>query len=200
MTQRTYQRIAHVYDVLDLPFEYVRYRPLRRRLFEGVTGLVLDAGSGTGRNMSFYPPHAKVIGIDLSPAMLDQAKKRRDRLGLDTPLAAMDIRRTAFPDRTFDAVVASFLFCVLENEQQLPALLEIKRICKPGATVRLLEYVYSEKPGRRFVMRLWAPWVKWAYDAGFDRATTRFVREAGFAIVAEPFLFADIIKLIVARA
>jgi hypothetical protein len=45
-----YQRIAAFYDLLDYPFEQGRYRHLRPQLFEGLSGRILDAGVGTGRN------------------------------------------------------------------------------------------------------------------------------------------------------
>ncbi len=44
VTKRPYGRIATFYDLLNLPFEYRRYRPLRRLLFEGTGGNILDAG------------------------------------------------------------------------------------------------------------------------------------------------------------
>ena len=194
-----YHRIAAFYDLLDLPFEIGRYRALRPILFAGLSGTILDAGVGTGRNMPFYPQGAKVVGIDLSPAMLARARRRRDRLGLDVDLEEMDVLRTSFPDHAFDAVVASFLFCVLTPEQQAPALRELARVCKPGGRVRILEYVTSERPFRRLVMRLWAPWVRLAYGAAFDRATEGYLAEAGLQTVETRFLYQDIIKLIVAR-
>jgi ubiquinone/menaquinone biosynthesis C-methylase UbiE len=194
-----YRRIATFYDLLDLPFEYGRYRALRPALFAGLSGAILDAGVGTGRNMPYYPQGAKVVGIDLSPAMLARAKRRRNRLGLAVELEEMDILHTGFADHSFDAIVSSFLFCVLPPEQQAPALRELARICKPGGQIRILEYVYSENPLRRFIMRLWAPWVRWAYDAAFDRATEGYLAEAGLEAVETRFLCADIIKLIVAR-
>ena len=73
--KRIYSQVAWVYDLLDLPFEYLRYRPIRRELFNGVGGAVLDAGVGTGRNMPFYPAGAEVVGIDLSPHMLARAAR-----------------------------------------------------------------------------------------------------------------------------
>lgn len=73
------------------------------------------------------------------------------------------------------------------------------RIVKPGGEIRMLEYVYSQNPRKRFVMRLWAPWVRLVYGATFDRDTERYVPQAGLEIVDERFLFEDIIKLIVAR-
>ncbi len=72
-----YKRVAPLYDLLDLPFEFGRYRALRRRVFEGLSGAILDAGIGTGRNLPFYPAGATVVGIDLSPAMLARAARRR---------------------------------------------------------------------------------------------------------------------------
>ena len=99
-----YARIARLYDVLDLPFEHGRYRPLRRELFRGLSGRILDAGVGTGRNMPFYPAGAEVVGIDASPEMLARGRMRRDRLGAPVELLEMDALRTGFPDSCFDAV------------------------------------------------------------------------------------------------
>ena len=70
-----YQRIAWAYDLLDLPFEYGRYRKIRPLLFRGLSGRILEAGVGTGRNFPFYPPGSEVVGIDLSPAMLARAER-----------------------------------------------------------------------------------------------------------------------------
>ena len=199
MTRAVYDRIARLYDLLDLPFEHGRYRPLRRNLFAGARGRVLDAGCGTGRNFAYYPPGSDVVGIDLSPAMLARAEKRRAKTGTPVVLLEMDVCRTSFGDGTFDFAVASFLFCVLPNDRQLAALLEIRRVLKPGGEVRMLEYTWSDDPLRRAIQKLWEPWVNRVYGAGFDRETHRFAREAGYRDVKESFLYADIIKLIRAR-
>ena len=198
-SRRTYQRIAPVYDLLDLAFEHRRYRALRPRLFEGLSGVLLDAGIGTGRNIPVYPKASRVVGIDLSPAMLARAERRARRLGCVVELREMDVCRTDFPDDSFDGIVSSFLFCVLGPDQQLPALRELARICKPGGTIRFLEYSLSANPLRRLVMGLWAPWARWAYGAAFDRNTEGYVPQAGLEVVETTFQYHDIIKLIVAR-
>ncbi len=197
--RRTYARIARFYDFLDYPFEHSRYRPLRGPLFAGAAGRILDAGVGTGRNMPFYPAGGEVIGIDLSAAMLVRAAKRRAQLGAKVALIEMDVLQTAFPDATFDLVVSTFLFCVLDDDQQLPALAELARICRPDGEIRILEYAYSTDPLRRLVMRLWAPWVRFAYGAAFDRDTERYVSAAGLELVETRFLYRDVLKLMVAR-
>lgn len=198
-TRWKYQRIAWLYDLLEVPFERRRYRPLRPQLFAGLSGRLLDAGVGTGRNMAFYPAASTVVGIDVSRAMLMRAARRRAQVRARVELAEMDVVQTAFADACFDAVVATFLFCVLDDEQQLPALRELARICKPDGEIRLLEYATSQDPGKRRVMRLWAPWVRWAYGATFDRHTEQYMPAAGLEVVEERFLFQDIIKLIVAK-
>ena len=195
--KRTYARIARFYDFLDGPFERKRYQSMRPVLFEGLSGRILDAGVGTGRNIEYYPSSSDVTGIDLSPAMLRRARKRRDAAGRAVELVEMDARNTAFPDDHFDAVVATFLFCVLDYKDQLPALKELGRVCRPGGEIRLLEYGYSQNPRQRFVMRLWAPWVNWAYGARFDRDTERYVEDAGLTLLKKTFLYTDTVKLLV---
>jgi ubiquinone/menaquinone biosynthesis C-methylase UbiE len=197
--RKVYNRIARIYDVLDLPFEYGRYRPIRPHMFSGLAGHILDAGVGTGRNMPFYPEGTKVTGIDLSKAMLGQAEKRRECLHKRVDLLEMDVLRTTFPDGHFDAAVATFLFCVLEPEDQLPALKELCRITRLGGEIRILEYVYSQNPVKQFLMRLSAPWVRWLYGAAFDRDTEKYVPQAGLRVAEFRFHFQDIIKLLILR-
>lgn len=192
-----YERIAAVYDLLDLPFEYGRYRELRRQLFDGLNGSILDAGVGTGRNFPFYPPAAVVTGIDTSPAMLARAERRLRRSPASSiELHQMNVTTMAFGDHAFDAAVASFLFCVLPDELQVPALKELHRVVRAGGVIRLLEYVRPEGKVRRFISRLWEPWVAWAYGASFDRQTEAQVRNAGLANFTSRFVVADLIKLI----
>lgn len=195
-----YQRIAPLYNILDLPFEYRRYRRIRPLLFEGLSGRLLDAGVGTGRNISFYPKSASVTGVDFSPAMLALARRRRDKLGAQVDLQEMDVTKLNFPDRHFDAAVATFLFCVLPDEQQVAGLSELARVVKPGGAIRLLEYVMPTHPVRRAVARLWAPWVHWAYGASFERRTEEHVPAAGLHVVESRFVVGDLLKLLYLRS
>jgi len=198
-TYDRYQRIAPLYDLLDLPFEYGRYRKIRPQLFQGLSGRILDAGVGTGRNISFYPPEAHVVGIDLSPAMLARASRRASRLGRVVELLQMDITRLEMPDQSYDAVVASFLFCVLPEQLQLPALREIERVLKPGGTLRLIEYVRPQGMLRSVLASFWAPWMAWAYGAGFDRRTEQHVSKSGLELLDSRFVVDDLIKLMSLR-
>jgi ubiquinone/menaquinone biosynthesis C-methylase UbiE len=196
-----YQRIAPLYDVIDFPFEYTRYRRVRPMLFQGLSGRILDAGVGTGRNFPFYPPGAEVVGVDISPAMLARAEQRRHAsAAADVQLRQMDVTDLQFPDRSFDAAVATFLFCTLPDELQVPALKELGRVLKPRGMIRLLEYARPRGTVRRLITRIWEPWVAWAYGASFDRRTEEHVREAGLEPIGTRFVVDDLIKLISARA
>jgi ubiquinone/menaquinone biosynthesis C-methylase UbiE len=194
-----YDRIAPLYDFLDLPFEYRRYRKIRPLLFQGLSGCLLDAGVGTGRNIPFYPTGARITGIDISPAMLARATRRRVSLGADVELRQMDVTRLAFPDQSFDAAVATFLFCVLREDQQVQVLRELGRVVKHDGIIRLLEYVRPRGAVRQAIARLWEPWMAWAYGAGFDRRTEEHVPEADLEVIESRFVVDDLIKLIAIR-
>jgi ubiquinone/menaquinone biosynthesis C-methylase UbiE len=195
-----YQRIALFYDLLDFPFERRRYRALRPLMFQNLDGRLLDAGVGTGRNCAFYPPDAIVSGIDTSPAMLERAHGRCPILSAAGRLYQMDVTELEFPTDSFDAAVATFLFCVLPHELQVPALRELGRVVKPGGLIRLLEYVRPHGAFRRIMSRIWQPWIAWAYGASFDHQTERYVPEAGLELVESRYVVDDLVKLITARA
>jgi ubiquinone/menaquinone biosynthesis C-methylase UbiE len=195
-----YQRIAWAYDLLDLPFEYGRYRKIRPQLFRGLSGRILDAGVGTGRNFPFYPVNSTVIGIDQSPAMLAHAQRRLSTAATAVELHQMDVTRLDFPDRHFDGAVATFLFCVLPDELQVTAMRELRRVVKPGGIIRCLEYTRPSGGLRRTMTRLWEPWIHWAYGAGFDRQTEMKAPEAGLQLVESRFVYDELIKLLDARA
>jgi ubiquinone/menaquinone biosynthesis C-methylase UbiE len=194
-----YRRIAPFYDLLDLPFEYGRYRRIRPLLFAGLSGRILDAGVGTGRNFEFYPQAASVAGIDFSPAMLARARRRVRLSAATVELKVMDVTRLDFPADTFDCAVATFLFCVLPDDLQIVALRELRRVVKAGGTIRLLEYVRPHGSIRRIMAAIWEPWIGWAYGAGFDRRTEEHIPEAGLELAEARYVVDDLLKLLVAR-
>ncbi len=129
--------------------------------------------------------------------MLARAAKRRAHFGSAVELREMDVCNTDFPDGHFDAVVSTFLFCVLDDSKQLPALRELARICRAGGEIRLLEYSLPAAPLHRFMMkRVWTPLVRRLYGAAFDRNTEQYLDVAGLRLVDRRFVFRDIIKLL----
>ncbi len=198
--KRTYERVGRWYDLLDHYFEVGRYQAIRPLLFEGLSGNLLDAGVGTGCNMPFYPTGATVTGIDLSPAMLKRAHKRRAALGINVDLREADIRDTGLVAAGFDGIVSTFVFCVLDDDTQLPALRELARLIKPGGEIRLLDYRLPKEVRHRFVMKyFWGPVAGWLYGAAFDRNPEKHADAAGLELVSERFVYRDVIRMMVLR-
>ena len=109
-------------------------------------------------------------------------------------MAALD-----FPDGSFDAAVATFLFCVLPDAGQVAALRELGRVVKPGGVIRLLNYVRPRGAVRRVIARLWQPFAAWAFAASFDRRTEESIRAAGLELLDSTYVVHDLIKLLTAR-
>lgn len=199
MENKTYDRIAALYNILDAPHEYTWRRRLRAQLFTGLSGRILDAGVGTGRNVAFYPGNCELFAIDQSDAMLRVARAQARRAGKAVSFQQMDVLNTDFPDAHFDGIVATFLFGILGEDQQFDALKELRRICKPDGTIRLLDYALSKHPLIRPVMELVKPWSINVFSQRFDAKTEPHVKAAGLALAESRFLCVDMAKLLVLR-
>lgn len=197
--RRLYQRIAPLYDLLDAIGETVQQRHVRPQLLAGLSGTILDAGVGTGRNIPFYPPGSRVVGLDFSDAMLQRAERRRRRSGAPLSLVAANVCQSPFADASFDAAVATFLFCVLDDADQLPALKELARVCRPGGEIRILDYVRSQSACRRWSTRLTAPLIKFLFNASLERNTEQYVAAAGLAVAERRYIAGDYCRLLVLR-
>jgi ubiquinone/menaquinone biosynthesis C-methylase UbiE len=141
-----------------------------------------------------------MVAIDSSPKMLARAERRASASGrTDVAFYVRDLLKTGFPDAHFDAIVSTFVFCVLEDNQQLPALKEVRRICKPDGVIKLLDYRLSEKPLLRRTMQAVSSWSGWAFDSRYRPTTEAYLEAAGLEVVESRFVLSDIVKLLVLR-
>ncbi len=144
-TRRQYNRIAPVYDFVEGLMERRSFRRWRELLWNRVGGgNVLEVGVGTGKNLPYYPADATMTAIDFSEKMLRRARAKAERDKVNVRLLLMDVENLQFPDNTFDAVAATFVFCSVPHPMR--GLQEIARVCKPGGRVILLEHVLSRIP------------------------------------------------------
>ncbi len=190
-----YNRIAGVYDVLEKPMEHL-FSPYRQRIMENVYGSVLEVGVGTGKNLEYYPDNVEITGIDFSPKMINQARKKAAALDKDITLYVMDAQHMDFPDNRFDTVVTSCVFCSVPDP--ILGLEEIRRVCKSGGHLVMLEHVRSHKPVLGPIMDLLNPIPVHVYGANINRETVDNLRQAGFKHIEVTDLWLDIVKLIVA--
>ena len=196
---RQYDRLAALYDPMDLA-EFLFKRHIRDRIFEGLQGLVLDAGVGTGCNIPYYPVGATVVGADASPGMLAQAHRRSRETAMDIRLAAQDVTRLGFADGAFDAIVATFLFGVIGDALQPAALAELARVCKPGGEIRIVDYTLARSRVRRVLMQtFWAPYQTVVMKCSFASRPERHMASAGLTLVREEFIYSDFVRMLVAE-
>src|SRR3990172_7168208 len=194
--RKRYDRVAPFYDLEQALGERLVFGRLRRDLWAMVPegARVLEVGVGTGINMSHYPRDARVSAIDVSERMLRRARKRAERLGVPVELAQMDAQHLDFPDASFDAVVATFVFCSVPDP--VAGLREARRVLRPGGQLLLLEHVRSENPLAGKLMDWLSPLVVRLAGANINRRTVENVRLAGFEGLSVSSHLLNIVKVI----
>jgi ubiquinone/menaquinone biosynthesis C-methylase UbiE len=150
-----FDRQARHYDAVIAVAERLLFRGGRDWACRQVSGRVLEVGIGTGRNLPLYPPETELTGIELSPAMLDQARARAAQLGRPADLRVGDAQKLPFPDAGFDSVIATLTLCSIPDADR--AVAEMARVLRPGGRLVLLDHVASPLPGVRRVQRLLEP-------------------------------------------
>ncbi len=197
LTRARYDRLARFYDLIERGMER-RFAPYRTALWSRVGGRrVLEVGVGTGKNMPYYPPGLEATAIDLSPRMLEKARARAERLGIAVELREADVQCLPFADASFDAVVATFVFCSVPDP--VLGLRELRRVLAPGGQLLLLEHTISHRPVLGRFLHLANPLVVRVMGANVNRETVENVRRAGFDDPKVQDLWLDVVKLIEAR-
>ncbi len=136
--QRKYNEFARWYDFGEAISEFLAVRRLRQRLLQQAFGKVLEIGVGTGKNLPYYRRTCHITAVDLSPAMLQLARKRAMRLSVDVDFLVMDAEALAFPDQNFHTVVDSLSLCTIPDP--VVALREMARVCRPDGHILLVEH------------------------------------------------------------
>jgi len=200
ITRKRYQRVSRFYDLMETAAES-RYHPWRERVWSQVGGeSVLEIGVGTGKNMPYYPAGVHVTGIDLTPGMLEQARRKAQAFGFDSRVGLQlgDAQALDFPDSTFDTALTTFVFCSVPDP--VLGLREMKRVVRTGGKVLLLEHMRSSNPVLGMIMDWLNPIVVRMIGANINRYTVENVRKAGLEIESiEELSKFGIFKMIVAR-
>ena len=140
--ERVYEKLASTYDLFFGPTLHPGRLVARDRMGIRPGDHILEVGVGTGINASLYPDDCQITGIDLSTSMLDKARNRVKREGLrNVRLLEMDAAKTTFADDTFDIVYAPYLISVVPDPVTVAR--EMRRICKPGGKIIILNHFRS---------------------------------------------------------
>jgi SAM-dependent methyltransferase len=76
-----------------------------------------EVAIGTGCNLPHYPEGIRLTGVDLSPTMLELARRRADQLGLTVELRSGDAQALELPDASFDMVVCTLSLCAIPDQR-----------------------------------------------------------------------------------
>lgn len=192
--KKRYDRIASFYDILDKPMEMVASK-WREKLLSGAKGHVLEVGIGTGRNIPYYPDNVELTGIDFSPKMVEIARRKYGNRG-NVKILEMDAENMEFNDSSFDTVITSCVFCSVPDPVQ--GLKEIKRVCKNGGEIVMLEHVRSHKKIVGPLMDTLNFIPLHLYGANINRETLDNLLTAGFvpSQIQVENVWLDIVKLI----
>ena len=156
-------------------------RARRKQLFGRASGKVLDVACGYGLSFAYLPNATSISGVDLSPVMLAMARDHVRALGLPVSLFEGDAESLDFPDNTFDTVISALSTCSFLNP--ILALQEMRRVCKPGGRILLVEHGrsdwewvgrYQDRNARSMLRRAGCHW---------NQEPQELVRKAGLEIL-----------------
>jgi ubiquinone/menaquinone biosynthesis C-methylase UbiE len=176
-----WERFAPRYDRQIRLFERLLFEGGREWVCSRAWGAVLELGIGTGRNLPFYPADVRVTGIDLSPATLELARRRAQRLERSVDLRVGDAQSLDFEDAAFDTVVSTLTMCSVPDHHR--ALSEAARVLRPGGRLTMLEHVRSPAAAVRLGQRLLNPLAVRFVADHLLREPLHTARAQGFEVV-----------------
>lgn len=132
------------------------FRELEKHLPENGKLQVLDVGTGTGFFAVLLAQAGhRVEGVDLTPAMLEEARALAARRGLDITFREMDAQALDYEDGCFDAVISRNLTWTLPDPER--AYGQWFRVLKPGGVLLNFD----------------ANWYRYLWDRGAEQAHAR---------------------------
>jgi ubiquinone/menaquinone biosynthesis C-methylase UbiE len=135
-----FARAAPLYDTVEPRFFREIARRLVARTQERRWSCVLDVATGPGivlAEIARSRAAVGLVGIDLSPGMVQEARARLDAAGARAHVLVMDAEHLAFRHRSFDLVTLSRAYLLPQREAVLG---EVHRVLQPGGTIAIAEF------------------------------------------------------------
>jgi demethylmenaquinone methyltransferase/2-methoxy-6-polyprenyl-1,4-benzoquinol methylase len=197
-------RIRRAYDLFSL-FYGALVAPLERK--PRMLGLekagiqphdkVLEVAVGPGATLTEILKRVDrttvVYGVDLSPKMLEKARRRVSAAGYaNVDLQEADARQLPFPDGTFDVLCNSYMLDLIPLGDLPVVLREFRRVLKPGGRLVLVN-MSKENEGvltwyERLYQRLPARLVPYLLGGCRPALAEDLVEQAGFCEVTRDYV------------
>ncbi len=154
-------------------------------------GKLLNLGCGHGPDFLPFKDGFELHGIDVSSEMLKYGDKFAQKYGISADLRQADMRTLPYPDSYFDCAIAiASLHHIKGKDERLKAMLEFKRVLKPGAEAFITVWNVNQP---RFLFRRRDRLVPWRTKDGtvqrFYHLFTygemeNLVKSAGFTVLS----------------
>jgi ubiquinone/menaquinone biosynthesis C-methylase UbiE len=157
----------------------------RAELVSGLSGRVIEIGSGIGANFRYYPGTVeKLVAVEPQPWLRQRAEEAAAEATISIEVVDGDAEALALPDGSFDAAVASLMLCSVDDQDAVIA--ELFRVVKPGGQLRFFEHVVSERPTFRRLQKVADATVYPHLIGGchIGRDTKANIESAGFQVTA----------------
>lgn len=147
--RHSYTVLAPVYDTFVAPFTLAARQNNLALLPKVASTEVLLVGIGSGLDIPLLPRGPRYTGIDLTPAMLERARRKATAETLDIQLDIGDARALPYPAAAFDAVVLHLILAVALCPERV--LAESARVLRPGG--QMLVFDKFLRPGQSAPLR-----------------------------------------------
>ncbi len=173
-------RHAELFDALMERSEAAGFAERRAALVENLSGEVLEIGCGTGRMFPYYASDVRLTAIEPDEDFLRRAGERAATSAAEISAQVGSALDLPFAAGRFDAVVIANVLCSVSSVSR--ALAEVKRVLKPGGSLRLIEHVCSDRFVACALMHLFNPlWRLWnRQGCNMNRRPEAPLRAAGF--------------------
>jgi demethylmenaquinone methyltransferase/2-methoxy-6-polyprenyl-1,4-benzoquinol methylase len=146
----TYDRYAALLSLGQDP-RWRSFLVSRVRAAPGDTVLDVATGTGAVARELIRRKGCRVVGVDVTPEMLAEARRR---LGPDVELVEARAEQLPFADASFDALTFTYLLRYVDDPAA--TLRELARVVRPGGTIASLEFAVPRGPWRA----LWELYVR----------------------------------------